>query len=302
MTGNVAELADLMRSFADGGSSAFGRDLTVVTPPDDRSVGVLAFAGLNVISVDVTEDWVRERLPDKDLSAPLDPSFVAGLAAAAGRVAENLDVVLCAPTTGRLGGVELTEVTEFREPLSPRLARALSRRTDVRVWRCPGGLLIMGRGVAGRWEASLEVEPALRGFGLGRGLLAAARGLVPAGEYVWAQVAPGNAASIRAALAAGFRPTGAEVLLQPPSPWPDQVTFGSFGWFADPGRRNLAPVPDVPDDHVVGRLDEPGLGEATGPSPAAELKTVDDDLATNEHTVEPLSVLGDPASEGEADD
>jgi hypothetical protein len=160
----------------------------------------------------------------------------------------------------------------------------------------------MGRGVAGRWEVSLEVEPALRGFGMGRGLFAAARGLVPAGEHVWAQVAPGNAASIRAALAAGFRPMGAEVLLWPPSPWPDQVTFGSFGWFADPGRRNLAPVPDVPDDHLAGRLEEPGLGEATGPSPATELKTVDDDLATNEHTVGPLSVLGDPASEGEADD
>ncbi|HEX5117912.1 MAG TPA: hypothetical protein VFW65_22240 [Pseudonocardiaceae bacterium] len=302
MTGNVAELADLMRSFADGGSSAFGRDLTVVAPPDDRSVGVLAFAGLNVIVADLADDWVRERLPDDDLSAPLDQSFVTALAAATGRVPDNLDAVLAAPATGRHGGTDLIELTEFREPLSPRLARALSRRVDVRAWRCPGGLLVMGRGVAGRWEVSLEVEPALRGFGLGRGLLAAARGLVPAGEYVWAQVAPGNAASMRAALAAGFRPTGAEVLLRPPSPWPDQVTFGPFGWFADPGRRNLAPVPDVPDEHLAGRLDETGLGEATDPGPATELKTVDDDLATNEHTVEPLSVLGDPAIEGEADD
>ena len=42
---------------------------------------------------------------------------------------------------------------------------------------------------------------------------AAARHLVPPGTPVWAQVAPANAASVRAFLAAGFRPVGAEVLL-----------------------------------------------------------------------------------------
>ena len=43
-------------------------------------------------------------------------------------------------------------------------------------------------------------------------LAAAARGLVPAGEHLFAQVAPGNVASLRAFLAAGYRPIGAEVL------------------------------------------------------------------------------------------
>jgi hypothetical protein len=32
---------------------------------------------------------------------------------------------------------------------------------------------------------------------------------------IWAQVAPGNAASVRAILAAGFSPVGAEALLVP---------------------------------------------------------------------------------------
>ena len=45
--------------------------------------------------------------------------------------------------------------------------------------------------------------------------MAAARGLVPAGEPLWAQVAPGNAASMRSTLAAGFVPVGAEVLFAP---------------------------------------------------------------------------------------
>jgi RimJ/RimL family protein N-acetyltransferase len=40
----------------------------------------------------------------------------------------------------------------------------------------------------------------------------AAAGLVPAGEPLWAQVAPGNAASLRALAAAGFVPVAAEVL------------------------------------------------------------------------------------------
>jgi hypothetical protein len=224
----VAELADLMRSIADGGWQATDGVLTVVTPPDDRSAGVLAFAGHNVVSADVAGEWVRNWLPDDDLSAPLQPLFLTTLAAAAGRTPDNLDMVLVAPATGRSNGMELTELTEFLEPLHPRLARALTQRIGVRAWRCPGGLLTLGRGVAGRWEVSIEVEEALRGFGLGRGLFTAARGLLPVGEQVWAQVAPGNAASIRAALAAGYQPVGSEVLLRR-----GETTFGPFAWFVD---------------------------------------------------------------------
>jgi hypothetical protein len=224
----VAELADLMRSIADGGWQATDGVLTVVTPPDDRSAGVLAFAGHNVVSADVAGEWVRNWLPDDDLSAPLRPLFLTTLAAAAGRTPDSLDMVLVAPATGRSNGMELTELTEFLEPLHPRLARALTQRIGVRAWRCPGGLLTLGRGVAGRWEVSIEVEEALRGFGLGRGLFTAARGLLPVGEQVWAQVAPGNAASIRAALAAGYQPVGSEVLLRR-----GEATFGPFAWFVD---------------------------------------------------------------------
>ena len=46
-------------------------------------------------------------------------------------------------------------------------------------------------------------------------LAAAAPALVPGGERVWAQVAPANVASLRAFLAAGYRPVGAEVLFGP---------------------------------------------------------------------------------------
>jgi L-amino acid N-acyltransferase YncA len=86
-------------------------------------------------------------------------------------------------------------------------------RDDVRAWRTEGGVVLVGRGVAARWEVAIEVDPGYRGHGLGRALASAARHLAPAGRPVWAQIAPANAASVRAFLAAGFRPVGAEALL-----------------------------------------------------------------------------------------
>jgi hypothetical protein len=43
----------------------------------------------------------------------------------------------------------------------------------------------------------------------------AAADSVPDGEPLWAQVAPANTASVRAFLAAGYRPVCAEVLFGP---------------------------------------------------------------------------------------
>jgi L-amino acid N-acyltransferase YncA len=60
---------------------------------------------------------------------------------------------------------------------------------------------------------SVEVDPARRDAGLGRALAVAARHLLPFGTSVWAQIAPPNAASVRAFLAAGFKPVGAEAHL-----------------------------------------------------------------------------------------
>jgi hypothetical protein len=74
-------------------------------------------------------------------------------------------------------------------------------------------MIALGRGLAGRWEVAVEVEDGRHGQGLGRALAAAARHLVPDGRPLWAQIAPGNAASVRAFLAAGYQPVGQEALL-----------------------------------------------------------------------------------------
>ena len=73
--------------------------------------------------------------------------------------------------------------------------------------------MLLGRGMAGRWEVAVEVDPGRRGQGLGRELAVAARHLVPGDAPLWAQISPGNAASVRAFLAAGYQPVGSEALL-----------------------------------------------------------------------------------------
>jgi hypothetical protein len=104
------------------------------------------------------------------------------------------------------------------DAIHPRVERALRYRTDVRVWTCEHGIVILGRGLADRWETAIEVNAGSHNKGYGRALATAARHLVPEGRPVWGQVAPGNASSLRAFLAAGYTPVGSEVILTPFQP------------------------------------------------------------------------------------
>jgi GNAT superfamily N-acetyltransferase len=146
------------------------------------------------------------------IALPLGARFLTALADRVGAEPGVLDAVLVAPAE-RSAGLELVAA----ELDHPRVRRALVHRAEVRIWATPdgAGLLTVGRGVAGRWEVSLEVEPAARGRGLGTALAAAAGACIPDGAALWAQVAPANTASLRAFLAAGYRPVGAEVLFGP---------------------------------------------------------------------------------------
>ena len=98
----------------------------------------------------------------------------------------------------------------------PRVRRARRHRRDVAVYGDDTGLVTIGTGLAGRRELSVELHEATPpGRGAGRRLIHEGRALVPPGEVVWAQVAPGNAASLRAFLRSGFEPIGAETLIRP---------------------------------------------------------------------------------------
>jgi hypothetical protein len=68
--------------------------------------------------------------------------------------------------------------------------------------------LAISEGIAGLTELSFELEPGQRGQGGGATLARDALSAIPAGQIALAAVAPGNAASLRALLAASFAPLG----------------------------------------------------------------------------------------------
>lgn len=212
----MTTLADILRAVENGVFPEPDLGVSVVPAPSSRDACVLGFTGHIVVAADVDADWVAGELPPGDLAAPLNPPFLTALAAKTGREVNAIDLMLLAPSTAPSGSPEgvgngLVEVTDREHP---RVRRALQFRDDVRVYADElGGLVLIGRGLAGRHECAVEVPDQYRSAGSGRRLAAAARALVPAGTHVWAQITPGNAASLRAFLAAGFVPIGSEALL-----------------------------------------------------------------------------------------
>jgi len=206
-----AVLAGILDGVAAGRFPPAGGGVTIVPQPSKRDAGVIGFTAHSVIFTDADPAWVAAQLPPGDLSAPLSPPFLQALSAHTGLYVHTIDMVCIAGPLPGEPGIALAP-----EPASdhPRVARALRYRDDVRSWRTDGGVVTVGRGVAGRWETSVEVDPRRRGDGLGRALALAARHLVPGDTPVWAQISPANAASVRAFLAAGFRPVAAEALLK----------------------------------------------------------------------------------------
>jgi GNAT superfamily N-acetyltransferase len=205
-------LLRLLEDAAGGVLPAADGVVEVWPAPDGPVDAVLAFTAHHVVAAGVDPDLVAARLPEGDLGAPMSPGFLGWLGERLGSHPGSLDVVLAAPGVGGDPPLDLRAVEDPGR--HPRAVRARRYRRDLRVWTDPegAGVLVLGRGLAGRREVSFEVDPARRDRGLGRLLVAAARHLTPAGEPLFAQVAPGNAASLRVVVAAGFRPIGAEVL------------------------------------------------------------------------------------------
>ncbi len=186
----------------------------ILASPQGRSDAVVAFTAHHVIAADVEPEDVLAHLPaGADLGAPTSTAFLAWLGAELGSAPRSLDVVLTAP--GLAGTEADPPLHEVAGAADDRVRRAERYREDVSVFadQDERAVVILGRGLVRRREVSIEVrESEAMARGLGRRLLLAARTLVPPDEYLFAQVAAGNAASLRAFLAAGFRPIGAEVL------------------------------------------------------------------------------------------
>ncbi|WP_327290254.1 GNAT family N-acetyltransferase [Streptomyces sp. NBC_01198] len=203
-------LAGILQDAAGGVFPPADGGVTVVPQGGVRDAGVIAFTAHAVVFTDEDPAWVRAELAAARcdaLAAAMNPRFLAALLDRTGRRTDTIDLLTVAAP---LAGDPPLALREIEDPAHPRVVRALARRDGVRVWAADGGLLVLGRGVAGRWEAAVEVEEPARHRGLGRALATAARHLVPG--PVWAQQAAGNARSVRAFQAAGFRPVGAESL------------------------------------------------------------------------------------------
>ncbi|MET9044600.1 GNAT family N-acetyltransferase [Streptomyces sp. NPDC059687] len=193
---------------ADGGT-------TVVRQHSPRDAGIIAFTAHSVVFTDEDPDWVRGTLRGIEcdaLAATMNARFLAAFMERTGRTTDTIDVLLVGSA---LAGEPPLPLRPVEDPGHPRVVGSRRRRDDVRVWTAQGGLLVLGRGVAGRLEVAVEVAPEARHRGLGRALVSAARRL-SGGEPVWAQVSAGNARSLRAFQAAGYRPVASEALFLAP--------------------------------------------------------------------------------------
>jgi hypothetical protein len=181
----------------------------VLSPPPGRAMAVVAFTAHYMIATSVPEDWIHAQLPPGDLLSPMSPRFLTALGDKLGRRDDGIDLLLAA--RGLHGRSTLRETTSETHP---RVTRANAHRDQVRAFADPTGAatIILGRALANRTEVSIEIDPSRRNQGIARQALTEARRIVGADQLLFAQTAPGNAASIRTLLTAGFQPIGSEVL------------------------------------------------------------------------------------------
>jgi hypothetical protein len=190
-------------------------------PPADGRVTLLpalprrlecsvAFTGHAVIATALPAADIHTCKPD-GFGASLAPDFLRYLAGPTGWIGV-IDATLAGRGTGGIPRLQrLADADDH-----PRVRHARHLRTNVRVFGDERGLITLAHGLTGRPELSIELHrPQDGSHGHGRSLLTDALSLVPDGEPVFAAVSPGNARSLRAFLAAGFTPIGAEVLLRP---------------------------------------------------------------------------------------
>jgi RimJ/RimL family protein N-acetyltransferase len=185
----------------------------VVGPPPGPSDAVVAFTAHSVIAAGLDPEEVLDRLEPGDFGAPMSAEFLAWLAGRLGTRAGMMDLVMVAPRPE--ADEDLPELVQRDDLVDhPRLERSRRYRRDLRCYSDVQGraIIVVGRGLAGRWEMGIEIEPDHREFGLGRLLARSTARLAPDGQPLFAQVTPGNTRSIRAFLAAGYRPIGSEVV------------------------------------------------------------------------------------------
>jgi hypothetical protein len=200
-------LAAILEEAAAGRFPAADGAVDVLPADGDGTRAVVAFTGHAYVLADVAVPDVK----GGGFGGAMHPDVLQRLAAEDRRIG-SIDVVLVARGVGSAPASATPLDAVLAE--HARVQRALRHRRDVEVVVEPDGVVILGRGLVGRRELSVELfDPATPSAGAGRRLIAAGLAAVPVGEWCWAQVAPGNARSLRAFLACGFTPIASEVLI-----------------------------------------------------------------------------------------
>lgn len=189
----------------DGGVEVF-------EPADDGHAAIVEFTGHAVVLTDLDVTTLTAMGAD-GFGGASRPEIKLMLGGPGGWIGCH-DAVLVA--SGRGDG--MSGPLDVRTDLDdhPRVVRSREHRRDVVVLADHTGVATIGAGLVGRTELSVELLAGVEhSTNAGRVLIEASLRHVPSDDVVWAQVSPGNAASLRAFLAAGFRPIGAETLIIP---------------------------------------------------------------------------------------
>ena len=203
-------VARLIASFAAGDFLPPDGGWQRVEPWRPGLEAVIAFTGRAVFAISpAVGDDELVALGADGFGGAHDPRLVAAIAGPDAWI-DSLDALLVGRGTGaRDVPARLVPRPDLRG--HPRALLATGLRDDVEVLGRPGdddsSVATVGRGVGGLRELSFEIDPAHRG-GAGTPFVRDALTTVAAGELVVAAVAPGNAASLRAVLSAGFTPIG----------------------------------------------------------------------------------------------
>jgi hypothetical protein len=210
-------LAELITAAAAGRFPAPDGGWRRVPPWRPGLEASLAFTGHSVFAVapDITGERLAALGAD-GFGGGQDPRLITALAGPGGWI-DCLDLVLAGRGGGQPGQPpRLTDRPDLAT--HPRAVFAAQTRDQPRPLGYPdrqrGALAVISRGIAGLTELSFELEPERRGRGGGAELVRDALTTVPSGQLVLAAVAPGNAASVRALLAAGFVPLGSVQLFR----------------------------------------------------------------------------------------
>jgi hypothetical protein len=207
----VHPLAAVLDASARGDFPSADGAVDVLPPDGDSTRAVVAMTGHAFVLADIGAADLARLMGTAvgGFGAALMPAVLTWLADG-DRTIGSTDVVLVAAGTG--GATSVYPTTRYDD--HQRVLRARAHRRDVAVYGDAHGVAIVGRGLVGRTELAVELfDQRSSSQRAGRRLIAAGLAAVPAGEWCWAQVAAGNARSLRAFLACGFRPICAEVLI-----------------------------------------------------------------------------------------